>query len=85
MSAAVANGVQTNGNGVDHPMNGDVPNGHAVKEPKFASGLILPPPEIKSVIDRTANFVAKTNNPTQFEDKIRETQHTAWRKSRVGR
>lgn len=27
-----------------------------------------------AVIDRTANFVAKTANPPQFEDKIRETQ-----------
>ncbi|KAJ8481239.1 hypothetical protein ONZ51_g6135 [Trametes cubensis] len=44
------------------------------KEPKFASGLILPPPEIKSVIDRTAQFVARSANPPQFEDKIRENQ-----------
>ncbi|KAI0362672.1 hypothetical protein OH77DRAFT_1585019 [Trametes cingulata] len=44
------------------------------KEPKFASGLILPPPEIKSVIDRTALFVARSANPPQFEDKIRENQ-----------
>ncbi|OSX64990.1 hypothetical protein POSPLADRAFT_1134290 [Postia placenta MAD-698-R-SB12] len=52
-------------------------NGHAnglSKEPKFASGLILPPPEIKSVIDRTALFVARSANPPQFEDKIRENQ-----------
>ncbi|KAH9946294.1 Pre-mRNA splicing factor PRP21 like protein-domain-containing protein [Epithele typhae] len=44
------------------------------KEPKFASGLILPPPEIKSVIDRTATFVARSANPPQFEEKIRENQ-----------
>ncbi|TBU66066.1 Pre-mRNA splicing factor PRP21 like protein-domain-containing protein [Dichomitus squalens] len=44
------------------------------KEPKFASGLILPPPEIKSVIDRTAAFVARSANPPQFEEKIRENQ-----------
>ncbi|KAH7889771.1 Pre-mRNA splicing factor PRP21 like protein-domain-containing protein [Phlebopus sp. FC_14] len=47
-----------------------------VKDPslRFASGLILPPPEIKSVIDRTALFVARSANPPQFEDKIRENQ-----------
>ncbi|KAI0818864.1 Pre-mRNA splicing factor PRP21 like protein-domain-containing protein [Irpex lacteus] len=61
-------------------------NGHAlheengihepVKGPKYASGLILPPPEIKSVIDRTAAFVARSANPPQFEDKIRENQRS---------
>ncbi|KAM5539086.1 hypothetical protein V8D89_007309 [Ganoderma adspersum] len=51
----------------------DGPNG-VPKEPKFASGLILPPPEIKSVIDRTAAFVARSANPPQFEEKIRENQ-----------
>ncbi|PCH38337.1 hypothetical protein WOLCODRAFT_66080 [Wolfiporia cocos MD-104 SS10] len=61
-------------------MNGNgIPNGNGAyvavpKEPKFASGLILPPPEIKSVIDRTAAFVARSANPPQFEDKIRENQ-----------
>ncbi|KII88956.1 hypothetical protein PLICRDRAFT_175203 [Plicaturopsis crispa FD-325 SS-3] len=57
--------------------NGDVEMG-AVKEHslRFASGLILPPPEIKSVIDRTANFVARSANPPQFEDKIRENQRS---------
>uniref|UniRef100_A0A5K1K102 43kDa secreted glycoprotein (Immunodominant antigen Gp43) n=1 Tax=Ganoderma boninense TaxID=34458 RepID=A0A5K1K102_9APHY len=59
--------TMVDGNGVDGP-NG-VP-----KEPKFASGLILPPPEIKSVIDRTATFVARSANPPQFEEKIRENQ-----------
>ncbi|OCH95633.1 hypothetical protein OBBRIDRAFT_816514 [Obba rivulosa] len=60
-----------NGNG---HLNGDgVPNG-LPNQPKFASGLILPPPEIKSVIDRTAQFVARSANPPQFEDKIRENQ-----------
>ncbi|KAF5386756.1 hypothetical protein D9615_001817 [Tricholomella constricta] len=43
---------------------------------RFSSGLILPPPEIKSVIDRTALFVARSANPPQFEDKIREGQRT---------
>ncbi|KAF9792348.1 Pre-mRNA splicing factor PRP21 like protein-domain-containing protein [Thelephora terrestris] len=39
-----------------------------------AGGVILPPPDIKSVIDRTATFVAKSANPTHFEDRIRENQ-----------
>ncbi|KAK0210563.1 Pre-mRNA splicing factor PRP21 like protein-domain-containing protein [Desarmillaria ectypa] len=43
---------------------------------RFASGLILPPPEIKSVIDRTAVFVARSANPPQFEDKIRDGQRS---------
>ncbi|THU99385.1 hypothetical protein K435DRAFT_853425 [Dendrothele bispora CBS 962.96] len=57
-------------------------NGTAHVEPpkdafnRFASGLILPPPEIKSVIDRTATFVARSANPPQFEDKIREGQRS---------
>ncbi|KIJ69484.1 hypothetical protein HYDPIDRAFT_24321 [Hydnomerulius pinastri MD-312] len=59
-----------------HAFNGDVDMENGVKEPslRFASGLILPPPEIKSVIDRTALFVARSANPPQFEDKIRENQ-----------
>ncbi|KAJ7219077.1 Pre-mRNA splicing factor PRP21 like protein-domain-containing protein, partial [Mycena pura] len=46
--------------------------------PRFSSGLILPPPEIKckSVIDRTALFVARSADPPQFEDKIREGQRS---------
>ncbi|KAJ7632416.1 Pre-mRNA splicing factor PRP21 like protein-domain-containing protein [Roridomyces roridus] len=44
--------------------------------PRFTSGMILPPPEIKSVIDRTALFVARSANPPQFEDKIREGQRS---------
>ncbi|KAF9050687.1 hypothetical protein BDZ89DRAFT_940258 [Hymenopellis radicata] len=48
----------------------------AVATARFASGIILPPPEIKSVIDRTAVFVARSANPPQFEDKIREGQRS---------
>ncbi|KAF7304719.1 hypothetical protein MKEN_01186000 [Mycena kentingensis (nom. inval.)] len=47
-----------------------------VDGPRFATGLILPPPDIKSVIDRTALFVARSANPPQFEDKIREGQRS---------
>ncbi|KZT28566.1 hypothetical protein NEOLEDRAFT_1175869 [Neolentinus lepideus HHB14362 ss-1] len=58
-----------------HLSNGDVQMG-GLKESvlRFASGFILPPPEIKSIIDRTAAFVARSANPPQFEDKIRENQ-----------
>ena len=38
--------VEVNGNGSPHA-NGDAESNGAHKEPKFASGLILPPPEIK--------------------------------------
>ncbi|KAJ7582921.1 Pre-mRNA splicing factor PRP21 like protein-domain-containing protein [Mycena floridula] len=64
------------------PLNGDDMELAA----RFATGLILPPPEIKckslfpldkvSVIDRTASFVARSANPPQFEDKIREGQRS---------
>ncbi|OJT08855.1 Splicing factor 3A subunit 1 [Trametes pubescens] len=60
-----------NGNGVAGKPADEV---NGAKEPKYASGLILPPPEIKSVIDRTAQFVARSANPPQFEEKIRENQ-----------
>ncbi|KAI4524143.1 hypothetical protein K525DRAFT_253972 [Schizophyllum commune Loenen D] len=58
-------------NGEVNGVNGDAEAPHVAR---FASGLILPPPEIKSVIDRTATFVARSANPPQFEDKIREGQ-----------
>ncbi|KAG1877602.1 Pre-mRNA splicing factor PRP21 like protein-domain-containing protein [Suillus subalutaceus] len=59
-----------------HAFNGDVEMENGIRDPslRFTSGLILPPPEIKSVIDRTALFVARSANPPQFEDKIRENQ-----------
>lgn len=60
-----------NGNGAVDASMDYITNG-----PRFASGLILPPPEIKSVIDRTAIFVARSANPPQFEDKIREGQRS---------
>ncbi|TFK55258.1 hypothetical protein OE88DRAFT_1622827 [Heliocybe sulcata] len=61
------------GNG--HLGNGDIEmDGLKESVARFTSGMILPPPEIKSVIDRTAAFVARSANPPQFEDKIRENQ-----------
>ncbi|EUC62137.1 Pre-mRNA splicing factor [Rhizoctonia solani AG-3 Rhs1AP] len=41
---------------------------------KYATGMIYPPPDIRAIIDRTASFVARSSNPVQFEDKIRESQ-----------
>ncbi|KAF9562167.1 hypothetical protein CPC08DRAFT_688044 [Agrocybe pediades] len=43
---------------------------------RFSSGLILPPPEIKVVIDRTALYVARSANPPQFEERVREGQRS---------
>ncbi|OAX41319.1 hypothetical protein K503DRAFT_767789 [Rhizopogon vinicolor AM-OR11-026] len=57
-----------------HAYNDDFEMANGVPSLRFTSGLILPPPEIKSVIDRTALFVARSANPPQFEDKIRENQ-----------
>ncbi|TRM61735.1 Pre-mRNA splicing factor PRP21 like protein-domain-containing protein [Schizophyllum amplum] len=67
--------VQSAPNGLmDVDVNGINAGPEEAHVARFASGLILPPPEIKSVIDRTATFVARSANPPQFEDKIREGQ-----------
>ncbi|KAL1741894.1 Pre-mRNA splicing factor PRP21 like protein-domain-containing protein [Schizophyllum fasciatum] len=71
MSVAVQSPPNGLLNGEASAANGDAEAPHVAR---FASGLILPPPEIKSVIDRTATFVARSANPPQFEDKIREGQ-----------
>ncbi|KAG8984813.1 SF3a splicing factor complex subunit [Tulasnella sp. JGI-2019a] len=72
---------------VNHVSNGnDIPNGRAIsgadheastaaapaKASKYIEGLIYPPPDIRTIIDRTAAFVARSANPPQFEEKIRE-------------
>ncbi|KAG8891832.1 SF3a splicing factor complex subunit, partial [Tulasnella sp. 403] len=60
------------------PANGDAmdvsTSGAAAppKTSKYIEGLIYPPPEIRTIIDRTAAFVARSANPPQFEEKIRE-------------
>lgn len=36
-----------------------------------ASNMILPPPAIRAIVDKTAAFVAKSPNAAMFEDKIR--------------
>ncbi|KIK59653.1 hypothetical protein GYMLUDRAFT_201006 [Collybiopsis luxurians FD-317 M1] len=55
-------------------MDDHVPNG--ISKERFSSGLILPPPEIKAVIDKTASYVAQSANPPLFEDKVREGQRS---------
>ncbi|CAA7267643.1 unnamed protein product [Cyclocybe aegerita] len=67
---AQVNGGHLNGF-VDHEM------GNAIQSAlRFSSGLILPPPEIKVVIDRTASYVARSANPPQFEERVREGQRS---------
>ncbi|KZT59751.1 hypothetical protein CALCODRAFT_493254, partial [Calocera cornea HHB12733] len=44
--------------------------------PKYATGMIYPPPDIRTIIDRTALHVARSQNPTQFEERVRESQRT---------
>lgn len=46
---------------------GSALNGSNEKDPN----IILPPPDIRQIIDKTADFVAR--NGTAFEDKIRES------------
>ncbi|KAJ3767491.1 Pre-mRNA splicing factor PRP21 like protein-domain-containing protein [Lentinula raphanica] len=54
-----------------------LPNGNLEQaKERFSSGLILPPPEIKAVIDKTATYVAQSANPPLFEDKVREGQRS---------
>lgn len=42
----------------------------------FLESVILPPPDIKKIADRTAAFVAKNPTPEVFEDKIRTREKT---------
>ncbi|THH03808.1 hypothetical protein EW145_g5995, partial [Phellinidium pouzarii] len=77
MSAVDVEMAPPNGVLNGHAMNGDVKlNGDSEVHARFATGLILPPPDIKSIIDRTATFVARSANPAQFEDKVREGQRS---------
>lgn len=36
--------------------------------------MVYPPPDIRSIVDKTAAFTAKNPNPATFEDKIRARQ-----------
>ncbi|KAF8201506.1 Pre-mRNA splicing factor PRP21 like protein-domain-containing protein [Pholiota molesta] len=67
---ALTNGHHLNGNHADYEMGNETAGANV----RFTSGLILPPPEIKDVIDRTALYVARSANPPQFEERVREGQ-----------
>ncbi|KAI9591375.1 Pre-mRNA splicing factor PRP21 like protein-domain-containing protein [Syncephalis fuscata] len=41
---------------------------------KPTTGLVLPPPEIRSIVDKTATFVAR--NGLQFEERIRDNERS---------
>ncbi|KAG8916167.1 SF3a splicing factor complex subunit [Tulasnella sp. 418] len=75
MSVEVANPPSL-ANGHAGTVNGDnsqTQNGSsAPSASKYIAGLIYPPPDIRTIIDRTAAFVARSANPPQFEEKIRE-------------
>lgn len=38
--------------------------------------LILPPPAIKAIVDKTAAFIAKSNNASMLEEKFRQREKT---------
>lgn len=54
-------------------INGD--GGNKEKE-NYLEGMIYPPPDIRSIVDKTASFIAKHANPAAFEDKIRQREKT---------
>ncbi|KAJ3188838.1 splicing factor 3a, subunit 1 [Gaertneriomyces sp. JEL0708] len=65
-AAAFAQGVQTaQQNGTAAPISSS-----SGTEPP--AGVIYPPPDIRNIVDKTANFVAR--NGGQFEDRIRENE-----------
>lgn len=74
---AVVNG---NGSGSASPTTA---NGHTTSTATATAttkdafeGIILPPPDIKSIVDKTAAFIAKNPNPQAFEEKIRAREKT---------
>ncbi|KAF8270335.1 Pre-mRNA splicing factor PRP21 like protein-domain-containing protein [Lactarius quietus] len=56
----------------DDLTNGVVPMGTL----KFSTGLILPPPDVKSTINRTIVHMNRSSDPLQFEVKLRESRRT---------
>jgi splicing factor 3A subunit 1 len=42
----------------------------------FLAGIILPPPDIRSIVDKTATFIAKNKQPEIFEEKMRAREKT---------
>ncbi|KAF0292984.1 Splicing factor 3A subunit 1 [Amphibalanus amphitrite] len=43
-----------------------------VHKPKHVVGIILPPPEVRNIVDKTASFVAR--NGPEFESRIRQNE-----------
>ncbi|KAG9043150.1 SF3a splicing factor complex subunit [Tulasnella sp. UAMH 9824] len=77
MSALVLPPPKSATNGLDgaNGHSGDdtpAPSSSPPKTSKYIEGLIYPPPDIRTIIDRTASFVARSADPTQFEEKLRE-------------
>lgn len=52
----------------------DVDNAPVSTKESYVDGMIYPPPDIRSIVDKTAAFTAKNANPSSFEDKIRARQ-----------
>ncbi|KAI9457754.1 Pre-mRNA splicing factor PRP21 like protein-domain-containing protein [Lactarius psammicola] len=65
------------------PLNGAGANGNELTNDvgpsgtlKFTTGLILPPPDVKSTINRTIVHMNRSSDPLQFEVKLRESRRT---------
>ncbi|KAF8497079.1 Pre-mRNA splicing factor PRP21 like protein-domain-containing protein [Russula emetica] len=65
------------------PLNGVGVNGNSTPNDsgstgtlKFLTGLILPPPDVKSTVDRTIVHMNRSSDPLQFEVKLRESRRT---------
>ncbi|WRT66122.1 uncharacterized protein IL334_003075 [Kwoniella shivajii] len=73
------NGVETNGNGTpaaedeELAMDDDKP---LRASDKLKVGIIYPPREIRTIVDKTANHISKSPTPLLLEEKIREHQKT---------
>ncbi|KAI9508491.1 Pre-mRNA splicing factor PRP21 like protein-domain-containing protein [Russula earlei] len=63
-------------NGVDVNGNGHSNDSGFAGTLKFSTGLILPPPDVKSTIDRTIVHMNRSSDPLQFEVKLRESRRT---------
>ena len=62
-------GTSTAVNGINGDHKGNGINGTAGDA--FLSGLILPPPDVRSIVDKTALHVGKNADPRSLETKIR--------------
>ena len=71
-SPATAAPAPVNGNG----SNGSNGNEDPSTKEAYLEGMIYPPPDIRSIVDKTASFIAKHPNPAAFTDKIRQREKT---------